>query len=156
MPVHRFNFERFARSRDGWLIDTNVISATIGNHPLQGEIVQFFERVPGEHLYFSVLTVGEMRKGIEALEGSEKRQVLEQKLDELQRRFADRILPVDYRVADGWGRLAARCQRERRALPAIDGLIAATAHVRNLVLVTHDNLFARLSGYVDVYDPLAT
>ncbi|HEY2474966.1 MAG TPA: type II toxin-antitoxin system VapC family toxin [Candidatus Cybelea sp.] len=156
MPASRFNFERLARTRDGWLIDTNVISATIGNRSLHRGVAQFFERIPSEHLFLSALTVGEIRKGIEALEeSSEKRQALERKLDELRQRFADQVLPVDSGVADDWGRLTAHCQHEGRSIPAIDGLIVATAHAHNLVLVSHDALFQRLNGYVDVYDPLA-
>ena len=59
--------ERYAKVRDGWLIDTNIISATIGAKPPHPEIVNFFERVPDERLRLSVLTLGEIRKGIELL-----------------------------------------------------------------------------------------
>ncbi|MGC1760376.1 MAG: PIN domain-containing protein [Candidatus Cybelea sp.] len=146
------DLEHYAKVRDGWLIDTNIISATIGKNPLHSGIAHFFESVPDERLYLSVLTIGELRKGVE---GSSKRDLLARKLDELANLWADRILPISLDVANKWGELAARYQSGGSAVPAIDGLIAATAYVHNLVVVSHDAFFARMREHIIVYDPLS-
>jgi toxin FitB len=142
----------YAKVRDGWLIDTNIISATIGKNPLHSGIAHFFESVPDERLYLSVLTIGELRKGVE---GSSKRDLLTRKLGELGNLWADRILPISFDVANKWGELAARYQSRGCAVPAIDGLIAATAYVHNLVVVSHDAFFARMREHIIIYDPLS-
>ena len=76
-------------------------------------------------------------------------------IEELQTIWADRILAVDRDVANRWGELLAFYQREGHAVPAIDGLIAATAHVHNLVVVSHAAFFTRMREHVLVYDPLS-
>jgi toxin FitB len=160
------DFEHYAKLRDGWLIDTNIISATIGHKPLHPGISHFFESAPDERLRLSVLTIGELRKGIELLpsylsefESGEtlvqsKRYILTHKLEELETRWDDRILPVTRDVAGRWGELAARYQRSGQPVPAIDGLLAATAYVHNLVVVSHDALFLHMREHVIAYDPL--
>jgi toxin FitB len=149
--ANRFSdFARYAEVRDGWLIDTNIISATIGNQPLHPGINRFFETVPDEQLCLSVLTIGELRKGIELV----KRHSLTRKLNELEAGWADRILPIDLDVANKWGELAAHYQRVGAPVPIGDGFIAATASVHNLVVVSHDAFFLRMREYIDVYDPL--
>jgi predicted nucleic acid-binding protein len=142
----------YAKVRDGWLIDTNIISARIGKNPLHSGIAQFFESVPDERLYLSVLTIGELRKGVE---GSSKQDLLTRKLSELANLWADRILPISLDVANKWGELAVRYQSGGCAVPAIDGLIAATAYVHNLVVVSHDAFFARMREHIIIYDPLS-
>jgi toxin FitB len=160
------DLEHYAKVRDGWLIDTNIIIATIGNKPLHPGIIHFFESVPDERLRLSVLTIGELRKGIELLpfdvtefESADafvqsKRYILQHKLEELETRWDDRILPVTRDVAGRWGELAARYQRSGQPVPAIDGLLAATAYVHNLVVVSHDAFFLHMREHVIVYDPL--
>jgi predicted nucleic acid-binding protein len=160
------DLEHYAKVRDGWLIDTNIVSATIGNRPLHQGVVHFFESVPDERLRLSVLTIGEIRKGIELLPfdptldpeayANSKGYLLKEKLEELRLQWADRILPISLEVADRWGDLAALYQRRGIALPAIDGLIAATAYVHNFVVVSHDAFFARMREHVIVYDPYDT
>ena len=88
----------------------------------------------GDHLvHLSVLTLGELRKGVESLaEGDRKRRLLDWLEVELPTFFAGRILPVDAAVAHRWGRLMAQA---RRPLPAIDSLLAATALAHSLTLV---------------------
>ena len=87
----------------------------------------------------SVLTFGEIRKGIALLPDASRRASLETWLDhELVLRFADRILAIDQAVADRWGRIAAQALSAKSALPVIDGLLAATAMRHNLTLVTRN------------------
>lgn len=153
MPSRLSDLDHYGKVRDGWLIDTNIISATIGSKPLHQGIAHFFESVPDERLRLSVLTLGEIRNGIELL--NSPNYLLERRLAELQSLWADRIVPISLEVADCWGKLAARYQQRGNALPAIDGLIAATAYVHNLVVVSHDAFFARMREHVIVYDPLS-
>jgi toxin FitB len=118
-----------------YLIDTNVLSELRRKIP-QAKVVQWFSRHPARTLYLSVLTLGELRKGIEAVEDSMRRTQLTDWLEtELPAFFTGRILEVDRAVADRWGRLAAQAQRP---VPAIDSLLAATALHHNLTLVTRN------------------
>ena len=90
-------------------------------------------------MYLSVLTFGEIRRGIAALPQSRRRATLEAWLDkDLRGRFEGRILSVDQEVADRWGLLTAAARTAGIVLPVIDGLLAATALEHNLTLVTRD------------------
>jgi predicted nucleic acid-binding protein len=119
----------------GWLVDTNVISELRRRDP-DANVRAWFAQRPATELYLSVLTLGEIRKGVEALTDSGRRTVLNQWLErELPVFFADRLLPIDAAVAHQWGQLLAKAGR---SLPAIDSLLAATALHHNLVLVTRN------------------
>jgi len=119
----------------GWLVDTNVISELRRRDP-DANVRAWFAQRPATELYLSVLTLGEIRKGVEALADSGRRTVLNQWLErELPVFFADRLLPIDAGVAHQWGQLLAEAGR---SLPAIDSLLAATAMHHNLVLVTRN------------------
>ena len=119
----------------GWLVDTNVISELRRRDP-DANVRAWFAQRPATELYLSVLTLGEIRKGVEALTDSGRRTVLNQWLErELPVFFADRLLPIDAGVAHQWGQLLAKAGR---SLPAIDSLLAATALHHNLVLVTRN------------------
>lgn len=88
-------------------------------------VVRWMADRPATTLYLSVLTLGELRKGVEGLpEGERKRRLLDWLEVELPAYFSGRVLPVDAAVADRWGRLLAQ---SGRPLPAIDSLLAATA-----------------------------
>jgi len=118
-----------------YLIDTNVLSELRRKEPNPGVVVWFEER-PATTLYVSVLTLGEIRKGIEALGKSKRKLKLLDWLEtELPAFFAGRILPIDEEVAGCWGRLLAAAGRP---LPAIDSLLAATALTHRLALVTRN------------------
>jgi len=117
----------------GYLIDTNVISELRRREP-EPRVVQWFERKPAGLLYMSVLSLGEIRRGVENLQASERQQALCAWLEEdLPAFFAGRLLPIDAAVAHRWGRLQAEMARP---LPAIDSLLAATALEHRLVLIT--------------------
>jgi len=90
-------------------------------------------------LYLSVLTLGEIRKGLAQLAQGKGRTQLETWLEiELQARFAGRILPIDAATADRWGLLAAEAKRMGKPLSIVDGLLAATALHHNLTMVTRN------------------
>ena len=119
----------------GYLIDTNVISELRRREP-EPRVVQWFERKPAGMLYMSVLSLGEIRRGVENLQASERQQALRAWLEEdLPAFFAGRLLPIDAAVAHRWGRLQAEMARP---LPAIDSLLAATALEHRLVLITRN------------------
>jgi predicted nucleic acid-binding protein len=117
------------------LVDTNVISELRRRDP-DANVRAWFAQRPATELYLSVLTLGEIRKGVEALTDSGRRTVLSEWLErELPVFFAARLLPIDGAVAHQWGQLLAEAGR---SLPAIDSLLAATALHHNLVLVTRN------------------
>ena len=118
-----------------YLIDTNVLSELRLKAPNPG-VVAWFEERPATTLYLSVLTLGEIRKGVDALPKSKRKLKLLDWGDRIAWFFfAGRVLPVDLEVADRWGRLIAAAGRP---LPAIDSLLAATAQSHGLSLVTRN------------------
>jgi toxin FitB len=132
-----------------YLIDTSVISETIKNHP-DKTVIEWLEQVPSEALFVSVITLGEIRKGIEDLADKERKEKLRVWLEhDFTDWFEDRILPIDTEVADRWGRMIAET---RHNIPVIDSLIAATALTHNLRLVTHNAQDYNYAG-IEVIDP---
>jgi predicted nucleic acid-binding protein len=132
-----------------WLIDTNVISEVRKGDRCHPGVAEWYRRVEAKELYLSVLVLGEIRKGVEAARKRDpaKAASLARWLEGLPARFPDRILPVDQEVAQTWGTMAAI-----RPLPAIDGLLAATAKVHRLTLVTRNK--AHVTGLgAEVLDP---
>lgn len=118
-----------------YLLDTHILSELRRRQP-NAHVVDWIEQRPPQSLYLSVLTLGELRKGIARLPESGHRQQLQDWLEhELQRYFLGRILPVDGAVAERWGQL---CAQAGRPLPVIDSLLAATALHHDLVLVTRN------------------
>ena len=118
-----------------YLIDTNIISELRRKDANPGVVAWFADR-PATTLYLSVLTLGEIRKGVEALPNSKRKLALRDWFEvDLPAFFSGRILPVDEAVVDRWGRLLARIER---TAPAIDTLIAATALRHGLSLVTRN------------------
>lgn len=118
-----------------YLIDTNVLSELRRKQPHAG-VVDWMQARPRQSLYLSVLTLGEIRKGIEQIDETLKKQVLIDWLEvDVPRYFVGRLLGVDAHVADRWGRVMASAGRP---LPAIDALLAATALQHDLSLVTRN------------------
>ena len=122
----------------GFLLDTNVISELVKPRP-EANVTAWIEGIDESLLYLSVLTLGEIRRGIAVLPQSRRRTTLEAWLDkDLRARFEDRILAIDQEVADRWGLLTAAARNSGIVIPVIDGLLAATALEHNLTLVTRD------------------
>lgn len=118
-----------------YLIDTNVLSELRRKQPEPKVVVWMQSRHP-QSLFLSVLTLGEIRKGLERVDDAARRQSLLDWLEvDLPNYFVGRLLSIDVATADRWGRLMAQAGRP---LPAIDALLAATALRHDLTLVTRN------------------
>jgi predicted nucleic acid-binding protein len=122
----------------GFLLDTNCISEVVRTKP-EPRVLEWMQAADESLLYLSVLTLGEIRKGVAGLPQGRRRTHLETWLEvDLQARFSGRILPIDRPIADRWGMLAAEAKRKGKALSATDGLLAATALQHNLTIVSRN------------------
>ena len=118
-----------------YLLDTNVVSELVRPKP-DAAVLEWFATTPDNALFLSVLTLGEIRKGVEKLTDAQRREKLRIWLEyDLLGWFGQRILPIGPEVADHWSRLLAQVGRP---LPAIDSLLAATALHHDLRLVTRN------------------
>jgi toxin FitB len=135
-----------------FLLDTNVISELIKPEP-EPKVATWIDGTDEELLFLSVLTLGEIRKGIVLLPRSARRTSLEAWLSkELPLRFSNRILSVDQEVADRWGHLSGLTSARGVHVGVIDGLLAATAMQHNLTLVTRDTRDVTATG-VTLFNP---
>jgi len=118
-----------------YLLDTNVISELVSVRP-HANVIAWFEQVPINAIFLSVLTLGEIRKGVEKVKDNKRKKKLLLWLEhDLISMFDTRILAISTQVADRWGRLQSQLIR---TLPAIDSLIAATALHHDMALVTRN------------------
>ena len=121
-----------------YLLDTNVVSELISKQPNK-KVVEWLDRLDPNTIYLSVITIGEIRKGIEKLPSSKRRETVKEWLEtDLLLRFQGRILEITTEVMLIWGRLTARLENEGRPIAAIDSLIAAIALQGNYRLVTRN------------------
>ncbi|WP_419994353.1 type II toxin-antitoxin system VapC family toxin [Streptomyces boninensis] len=119
-----------------FLLDTNVFAELRKRHP-DHRVVAWVRSTPSGALFTSTLVVGEIRKGIEKVRRRDEQQAarLESWLEDLRRGYADRLLPVTADVAERWGRFNSP---DPDPVPVVDGLLAATAEVHGLTLVTRN------------------
>jgi tRNA(fMet)-specific endonuclease VapC len=121
-----------------YLLDTCVISELVTKYP-RPQVVDFVDALDSDDVYLSVITIGEIAKGIEKLPKSKRKQELSSWLKEdLLVRFDGKIIPLDTEVLMQWGILIARLELSGTTLPAIDSLIAATTLTHKLTLVTRN------------------
>lgn len=118
-----------------YLIDTNIISEISRGPACNRNVAAWYASIEETDIYLSVLVVGEIRKGVERarLRDLDKARKLEAWLDSLAAAHSDRILSIDQAVAEEWGRISAP-----RSVPVVDALLAATATVHRMTLVTHN------------------
>ena len=110
-----------------YILDTNVISELVAPQP-DANVTRWIESIDPQTVYLSVITVGELKKGIEKLPDSRHKTILEDWLvNDLLVRFQDQLLPLDSSTMLAWGSLVARMEAIGKLMPAIDSLIAATA-----------------------------
>jgi predicted nucleic acid-binding protein len=121
-----------------FLLDTNVISEPMRPRPNSG-VLKWLDEVDEDSTFISVVTITELRFGIERLATGTRRERLDNWLQkDLRFRFEGRILPVDFEIADASGRLVARSESLGRPIEPRDAFIAATAEVHGLTLVTRN------------------
>lgn len=134
-----------------WLLDTNVVSELRKGDRADPRLRAWFADVEDADLFTSVLVLGEIRRGIESIRRRDTSGALaiEQWLVRMAVGFGDRVLPVDARVADRWGTLNVP-----DPIPTIDGLLAATALIHDLTLVTRNTKDVARTG-VRTFDPTA-
>ena len=134
---------------NGFLIDTNVVSELIKPRP-SSRVADWIDAQEEQLFHLSVLTLGEIRRGIVQLPPGKRRTDLAAWLSsDLLTRFAGRILQIDQEVADRWGHLAGA---KGATIPVIDGLLAATAFQHNLTLVTRNTKDMTRTG-VGLFNP---
>ena len=119
-----------------FLLDTNVISELRKGDRCDARVAAWYAGTREADLFISVIVAGEIRKGVERLRPRDPRQAeaLEGWLHEIERFYADRVLPIDARVADVWGRVSAI-----RPVPVVDGLLAASVLAHDMTLVTRNS-----------------
>ena len=119
------------------LLDTCVVSELLSPRG-NPNVARSVQRIDDANLFLSVLTIGEITKGLHRLANGRRRTAIEFWLATVQSTYGERMLPVDAAVARMWGELSARARSRGVALPVTDGLIAATALVQGLTVVTRN------------------
>jgi toxin FitB len=121
-----------------YLLDTNLISEWIKPEPNRG-VVTWTAEADEDRLFISVVTLAELRHGIDRLTAGRRRDRLDSWLQhDLPDRFGERVLPVTIDVADKWGRIVTKCEALGRPIGVMDAFIAATADVHKLAVVTRN------------------
>ena len=136
---------------NGCLLDTNILSELRKEKRCDPGVLEWFEQTAEEELFVSVLVLGEIRQGIERIRLRDQAQAraLEKWLLWVSTEFDDRLLPVDEKVADQWGRMEVR-----QPVPVLDSFLAATALVHGLTVVSRDEEGFRNTG-VRVINPFS-
>lgn len=135
-----------------FLLDTCVISEVTKPKP-SPEVVTWLDRQMELSLFLSVITIGELQKGISKLPDSRKRQQLQEWVDQdLTRRFTGRVLEIDRDIATRWGTIAGESEQQGVKIPVLDGLLAATAIVHGLTMATR-NTSDMMSTGVTLFNP---
>lgn len=135
-----------------YLLDTNVISELISKHPDQ-KVAEWLDRLDPNTVYLSVITIGEIQKGIEKLPPSRRREKVKEWLEgDLLIRFQGRILEITTEVMPVWGELTGRLEKEGRPITAVDSLVAAIALEGNYRLVTRNEHDFQYTG-VTIFNP---
>jgi predicted nucleic acid-binding protein len=135
-----------------WLLDTCVLSEYVRKAPAAG-VIQWLDEQDETSLFLSVISLGEIEKGILKLRATDPRrsQKLTAWLGKIEQRFTGRILPLDAAALHAWAQLAARAELAGQRLPVMDGLIMATAQCHGLTVVTRNT--ADFHFYPQVFDP---
>jgi len=129
-----------------YLLDTCVISELIKPQPNQS-VVEWLNSQNEEDIYLSVLTIGEIQKGIAKLPDSIRKDNLQNWLDnDLQQRFYGKIFDINYEVASTWGKIQGKAEKEGKKMSVIDSLIATTGIFFDCVIVTRNVSDIDVSG----------
>ncbi len=120
-----------------YLLDTCVISELVKPAPNR-KVVDWLNEVSSGALFLSVITIGEIRKGLFKLPDSKRKERLTGWLNTLLDEYDERIISIDLMVAENWGLLQGKAEREGSSMASIDSLLAATAYTYNLTLTTRN------------------
>nr|WP_320114735.1 type II toxin-antitoxin system VapC family toxin [uncultured Desulfuromonas sp.] len=121
-----------------FLVDTCVVSELVKAQP-NPKVVEWIDAVDEGRIFLSVLTLGELEKGIAKLQNVPRKDALREWLEhDLIERFAGKILPIDEAVAVAWGRMQGEAEQKGNKLPVIDSLLAATAEINGLTVATRN------------------
>lgn len=134
-----------------YLLDTCVISELVRPSPDEA-VINWMRQIPDERVYLSVITIGEIRKGITKLPESKKKNQLTNWLNTLLEDYQARIYPINLTVAENWGIIQGKAENRGTPVASVDSLIAAVAQTYNLIVVTrNENDFA--STNVTILNP---
>jgi toxin FitB len=135
-----------------YLLDTCVLSELVKPQP-EPKLVEWVDDRDEHRLFLSVITIGELHKGIAKLPDGPRRTSLESwVVEDLTARFDKRILSVDTRVAATWGVMLGEAEAKGSPIPVVDALIGATASVHGCVVVTRNVADFERTG-IDVENP---
>jgi predicted nucleic acid-binding protein len=121
----------------GTLLDTNVLSEFFKPAP-NPDVISLLSSLERDSVYVSVLSMGELRKGVELLSYGSRREDVRRFVDQIEREYEDRLLDIDLEIAQIWGEITARGKQAGTPVPTIDGLIAATALRHGLSVMTRN------------------
>ncbi len=121
-----------------FLLDTNAVSEWVKPRPNPG-LIRWMESADEDRVFLSVISLAELRYGVDRMSAGARRNRLEQWLrDELPLRFEGRIFPINNQIAEAWGRTVSRSEALGRPMSAMDAFLSATAEVHGLTLVTRN------------------
>ncbi|HKL81848.1 MAG TPA: type II toxin-antitoxin system VapC family toxin [Desulfobacter sp.] len=120
-----------------YLLDTCVMSELVKATPDEN-VINWINNTPDERLFLSVITIGEIRKGLTKLPDSKKKYQLTNWLNTLLENYEARIYPVDLAVAESWGTIQGKAENNGTPVASVDSLIAAVAQTHNLIIVTRN------------------
>ncbi len=134
-----------------YLLDTCVISELVKPVPNR-KVIDWLNELPSEALFLSVITIGELRKGLTRIPDSKRKQRLTVWLNTLLEDYRERIFPIDLMVAENWGIIQGNAENAGIPMSSIDGLLAATTYTHNLTLATrNENDF--ISSQIPIINP---
>lgn len=120
-----------------YLLDTCVISELVRPTPDEA-VINWMRQIPDERVYLSVITIGEIHKGITKLPESKKKNQLTNWLNTLLEDYQARIYPINLTVAENWGIIQGKAENNGTPVASVDSLIAAVAQTYNLIVVTRN------------------
>ena len=135
-----------------FLLDTNVISELVAPKP-NPSVIRWLEGLDQERIFLSVITIGELKRGIEKLPDSKRKKTLSEWLTgDLLIRFGDQVLSIDVSVILTWGTLVAAMGANGKKIPVVDSLLAATAKHFGLTFVTRNTRHLKTTG-ISLFSP---
>lgn len=136
-----------------YLLDTCVISELVKLSPDE-RVIDWINSTPNERLFLSVITIGEVRKGLTKLPNSKKKNQLTNWLNTLLEDYQSRIYSIDLTVAENWGIIQGKAENDGNPIASVDAMIASVAYTYNLILVTR-NEKDFISSNVTILNPWA-